>query len=438
MFAAQAAGSSNVMYKNVQVFPPGATAQSVRRGGCTEGISKGLAPFYVAAATGHAGTGDQSSPSSLFAYVEDSPAMLVPWARVVGGWLPLPYGHTGAGATPASLAPLINMGVPEDTLEDVADKVFHLKFGLCSPEMLRSGALRPFVRVMLAQLVMYAPAMLAAGECSLATKSLLTVMVDLKIARSDTVSAMLASWSAAITGQFSSDNLALAGGSEDDKASLEAVARAMKAQKDAFDEQNRVLRRAIKELRDEFTMCTDMLERQGRAADARSPAGRPARRAAGSPGASGSLAADVSAYDAEASTGAASCAAVVSDGAAVAAGDTSHGDAASEREPNALDALRYRPGASPYEFTTLSGLAIASFVPPWLKNKMRLSPADMPRGQTAMKCIKMVTESSDINLMTDITTDESFVAALASRAHWRLLWRFRSAYVEAFGDCTIP
>ena len=94
------------------------------------------------------------------------------------------------------------------------------------------------------------------------------------------------------------------------------------------------------------------------------------------------LAADVSsavpATDTEASTGAESCAAVVlngaavvSDGAAVAAGDTSHGDAASEREPNALDALRYRPGASPYEFTTLSGLAIASFLPPWMKNKIR-------------------------------------------------------------------
>jgi hypothetical protein len=64
--------------------------------------------------------------------------------------------------------------------------------------------------------------------------------------------------------------------------------------------------------------------------------------------------------------------------------------------------------------------------------------ADKTRGQTAKKCIKMVTESSDINLMTDITTDESFVAALASRAHWRLLWRFRSACVGAFGDGTIP
>jgi hypothetical protein len=67
----------------------------------------------------------------------------------------------------------------------------------------------------------------------------------------------------------------------------------------------------------------------------------------------GLLAADVSsavpATDTEASTGAASCAAVVSngaavvsDGAAVAAGDTSHGDAASEqsasRTPNALGA----------------------------------------------------------------------------------------------------
>ena len=437
MFAALAVGSTNVTYRHVQVLPEGSTAQGVRRGACTEAISCGVSPFLLQAATGHAvgGAASDTPSASTAAYINESPALLVPYARAIGGWPSLPYGRTGAGSTPASLEPLIASGVSGEMLEQLADKVFYLRPLHNSPAMHEPrGAMRPFVRVMLAQLLMHALDMEKAGECRSALGHLMSMLVELKVASRDMAMYTVVSWSNTIRAQFEIDNLALYGGSDVGAAGYDAVLHAVQALAAAGSSHNRSISNQIQKL---FSRL-DAPERLAASRISASPRSESSRAQTGmGGGASESVAA----------------AAGVTVAAAAATPHGSEGDTTqkttvdarigaagddSVRAPSALDALSHKDGAQPKIFTQFKGLTVPDFLLRSLANTINPKDNDRSRGSTALSCLKMVSTPLEMRIMAMPDAVDAFKSDLASVVHRRLLCRFREAYVKVEGVDGIP
>lgn len=100
------------------------------------------------------------------------------------------------------------------------------------------------------------------GECQLALRHLKSMLVELKIPAQDTVHLMVVLWSTAIRGQFTSDNLALSGGSDVGATGLDAVLHAVQAMSAAASSQTRPICGRLQMLDSRL----DALERLGRAA----------------------------------------------------------------------------------------------------------------------------------------------------------------------------
>jgi len=98
------------------------------------------------------------SISAFFNYFKDSTAVLVAAGRVNFGWAPPPWGQVGPAPVPASLQPLVDLGVPMDDLNLFVNYLFNLdKTSL--PRLLIGGSLRLMVEASAATLIMYY------GEC---------------------------------------------------------------------------------------------------------------------------------------------------------------------------------------------------------------------------------------------------------------------------------
>ena len=135
-------------------------------------------------------------------------ALCLVGARVLGGWEPLPWGHTGPGPVPATLEAIIVTGVSSDALEHVADAYFKID-GTSPPTLNVGGALRHAVSAALATSIMYYGERVAAGEMPTLHGKLRAVVLKYKVAEGNDAHGTLVRWGGLLRAQFDLDNLKL-------------------------------------------------------------------------------------------------------------------------------------------------------------------------------------------------------------------------------------
>ncbi len=110
-----------------------------------------LEPTCIAAKTGHK---MEKEVSTMFHYFSIDMPLLVPGSLVLDGWPGIPHGKLGLGAKPPSLKPVLELGIPTDSLRFAVNTMLHFKDGFTPPSLF-NGNLRPWADSMGASLIMY-------------------------------------------------------------------------------------------------------------------------------------------------------------------------------------------------------------------------------------------------------------------------------------------
>ena len=135
----------------VEELPENFTVQCFRVGGISDLAVGGVCAEFLLHNSGHNGEGI----STLWKYIGTSFPLCIPGARVLSGWHAPPYDHLGRAPHPASLDPILALGINEGSCNEFIDFLLWLRPGYVSPRMLGRGRLRPFARAMCATLIMY-------------------------------------------------------------------------------------------------------------------------------------------------------------------------------------------------------------------------------------------------------------------------------------------
>ena len=92
---------------------------------------------------------------AIFEYLDANACGCMPGAVVLGGWPALPWGHLGKGPAPASLQPLVEIGVDEDMLQRMIDYFFNFDEEKGTPpNFMQDGSLRSAVEWAFATVIM--------------------------------------------------------------------------------------------------------------------------------------------------------------------------------------------------------------------------------------------------------------------------------------------
>lgn len=168
--------------------------------------------------------------SAFFEYLDANRALSMIGGCVLAGWPATPYGQPGGdGPVPASLQPILNLGVDCNGMDRFISHLFRLDSA--SPPVLRkSGKLWPAVKVAAATLIMYYKQRCEAGEMLQVRNAM---QESLKhgippVCAGTNSHQVLISWSALVADKFNEDNLHLTcRASSDANTQLSAVTQQM-------------------------------------------------------------------------------------------------------------------------------------------------------------------------------------------------------------------
>jgi hypothetical protein len=149
--------------------------------------------------------------STMWHYVNATPAMLVPGVTILNGWPGLPHGQLGPGAKPASLNVIVMAGGARmSQLDEFVDVVLQLRAGFVDPRLIGNGELRPMSRAMGATLIMYYKESWDASEVCKVTTRMRHAMCIADLATNDAEAHQkLVVWASQLQAAFVVSNLHL-------------------------------------------------------------------------------------------------------------------------------------------------------------------------------------------------------------------------------------
>ena len=212
---------------------PEVSGASVRKGCITESASE-MPAEHIAVASGHALRRD----SAMWDYVSWTlPAGANAWNHVAG-WPARPWGQCSTVAKPASLQPLRDIGVPQETIDGMVDSMFHINDSSCphlrstsweppthhphrESMLQKRGQCRSFVEAAFASMLMY-------YKARKEKKEMLDINVSLeqvvrKTVGQDNAHDVVVLWGSLIHTNFVRDNAHLLTTSSSDSADKELL-----------------------------------------------------------------------------------------------------------------------------------------------------------------------------------------------------------------------
>jgi len=202
---------------------------SVRKG-CISECASEMPAEHTAVASGHALRG----VSAMWEYFSWTLAAGANAWNHIAGWAPRPWGQCGTVAKPASLDPLLQIGIDQTTLDHIVDDMFRINDSSCphlrslawepaadhphhASLLQKRAEARPFVQAAFASMLMYYKERLENQQMIDINRTLETV-VRVRLNLTGDVHSLLVSWGSHIRNDFLRNNAHLLTTSSTDSA----------------------------------------------------------------------------------------------------------------------------------------------------------------------------------------------------------------------------
>ena len=222
-------------------LPRGVSAAGFRVGVCNT-LGSSMPTEYAVHITGH----DLRSISAFFEYFKMLIACVLPGAIVLAGWPAPIWGRRSAGPVPASIEPIIALGVDRDMLVRMINLLFQFD-STSPPEFKSDGSLWPLTLAAFASMVMWYGARRRSGEMSHVLARMRGAYMDVFGGWAGPAEQQLLVWAERVRAKFDEDNLHLTGRwiSESEArlmASIRAELSAIRSENAAIRSENAAIR----------------------------------------------------------------------------------------------------------------------------------------------------------------------------------------------------